>query len=113
MRVSPYSFINGDENRTIVPGGGNNHLVRRITVKRLRQLTTLDKNRAGEFPQVQARDGSRVIEPLVERTIQRELAFLDLLRNFPQRDQRQPEIILTLRRHDSRSGSSGQPVVIR
>ena len=59
-----------------VTGGSDDDLVSWIAVKRRRQAATLGENRPGQFGQVQSLPVGGRVEPVIQRTIQHQLAFL-------------------------------------
>ena len=96
----------GHQDGPAVPSGRNDHLVGGITMKVARQPAALDQNGTRQFGHVSNPSRNRrQVEPLVERPVRDELPFLDLLGDLPDRDERQPQRVLTEGRRDGLTGT--------
>lgn len=78
-----------DEGGTQRPRRGDDDPVRRIAAESAGQPAALDKDGAQRLGDVQPRASGGLVKPVVQRTVQHELAFLHLLRHFLTRGDRE------------------------
>src|SRR5262245_14867783 len=73
VRVTTDHLILADQHRSLVTRRGNDNLVRRVAVKRLRQAATIDQDRTSDLRDAEPLNAHRLVEPLAERPIEDEL----------------------------------------
>ena len=69
MGVFPQRLVARHQNSVVVAGGGDNHLIRRIAVERLRQLAGLDEDFGRQLRNVEPRRSACRLEPLAKWTL--------------------------------------------
>jgi hypothetical protein len=79
-------LILGNKRGAMMTGCRHEDLIGRIAVKRLRQLTAFNENRPRQLPDTEPWPGKRLVKPFVERAVEDELLFLDLLGDLPHRN---------------------------
>src|SRR6478735_5222165 len=89
----------------------HNDLIGRVAVEGAGETATLDEDSAARLEYLQFPVCERRVEPLVQRTIERQLALLDLLRDFPDRDGRQPRLSAAACATNGGSRAPGEPPV--
>ena len=83
MGVRQNPIILSEEAKLIVSGGGNDHLIGRIAVKRLRQLRRFDGNLRGERQKLQVGLRECPGNPNFDWLVQHQTTVLDQLGHFP------------------------------
>ena len=83
MNIFSNPVVFGNQDRAVMPSGGDDQLVGGIAIEALRQPTGFDNNRTCEFEHVESCYCSGRVQPLVKRPVQYELFFLNLLCDFP------------------------------